>query len=913
MLLWGACRGREPAVPPMQPSPPQTRTTIEVVPDLGRDRLVYLVDSAAGLDRVIAGSLRAELTPHEVRFADDQFAVSIIRVARVQRGWLFLAADGAVARADSFLGPLQPLGHVPRPRPDAAIFPLSALAGRLAFAAPDPHASRWTPDGTAPIALARGAPPGTITSAAFTDADHGMIVVTGGELFVTRDGAASFQRVDLGDAAAAGVVLADGKLHVHTSSGRVVFDRDGVRAGSSTEGPMPASDPKLAARVHAAALRRYGALVAELFGGVVTDRGDVLVPNRETLGDLAGPPSTAELDALERRDCTAARWGAAVAVFCGAGPPVRVDPTMQRSTPMGKYALDPANVVLSADGTHAAWPCGGDQPAQQRLCALVDGKVIEHPAERGSLIGMHGDALVVRRTARSPNTYEIALLDATTGRDRQVLSVSVPTAAGLSGESWQLSADGAAVIGTVHESGAAGDPRSETWLLHVALADQAVTTVRLPDGATRAGFITAGRGVATGQDAAKLWLTDDGGAHWQAGDAPVQGPLLWRPPWPPAPFPSLPGPVRCSGRRCVLDSRVVVSFDRSASPPAVRVLAAPPDSAAPAVGPDQISDTALACTLQGAARRVAVRGYPGHELDAKGRLQILNAHADVTLQVTARGRWDVTWHGHDWRGRYPSLRAAGALPTLAPDLDEYALERTTREGAVIYHLSSHHRLVWLPAGGRPSVILDERPEFPELEDLLALPDGTLAVLIRIAENPHTATYRRLFLVGRDGKTIARREFYWEDPDARKPGSGAGIGIIDGAVGVQWSAGPTDARWFFPIRAAAGNREIAPLDLVAVPICAPRPPTPERARPPGDISIHVTNMRLDTAPDSMEYDIQRVYLRDGSPVCLEAIETAGRRDRGGVFAAAASDGSLRGELYERDADGARSQSIRCTAK
>ena len=592
---------------PAPPPPPlPTATTIEVVPEFGPDSRAYLADRAPGVDRVISGSLRAELTPDQVHLAEDQPAASIIGVARVRQGWLFLAADGAVTRADSFLGPLHPLGQV-RPPPDAQIVPLPAMAGRLAFAASDPRATLWTTDGTAPIAPAVGAPAG-IKSVAFADADHGMVVVTGGELFGTRDGAASFERIDLGDAAAAGVASVHGELHVATSSGTAVFDRDGVRTGSSTEDPRPADDPKLAARVYAAALRRYGA------------------------------------------------------------------------------------------------------------------------------------------------------------------------------------------------------------------------------------------------------------------------------------------------------------------PPATRVRAAPAIPAAAAVHPDPISETALVCSKQGAARTIAVTGSPGYQLDASGHLQIINAHADVTLQVTARGRWDVSWHGYDWRGRYASRHAAGALPTLAPDLDEYQLELATRDGAVVYHLGLHHRLVWLPAGGRPSLILDELPEFPELEDLLALPDGTLAVLIRFRVEAQGTNYHRVFVVGRDGKTIARRELYWPDPEQTEPGSGVGIGVVDGAPGVQWTTGPTSPRWFFPIRAAAGHRELAPLAGAAVPICTASSQASERARPPGDVSIRVATWQLENSPEAMGDAIQRVYLRNGPAICVAAIETAVRRQgRGSVFAAAGADGGLRTELYERDADGATSQSLRCAAK
>jgi hypothetical protein len=188
---------------------------------------------------------------------------------------LFLAVDGTVARARSFLGPLEPLGHVPQPENRMVGSP-TASQGRLAIRTRDPDASLWTTDGSTPVTPAHDLPPGIVVSAAFADADHGMIVMEGGALFLTRDGMRSFVRVDLGDAAAASVAAMDGALYVTTSSGVAVFDRGGARREgpgdaavvppSLTESawlPVPDRDAALYRRVFTAALSRYGALVAE--------------------------------------------------------------------------------------------------------------------------------------------------------------------------------------------------------------------------------------------------------------------------------------------------------------------------------------------------------------------------------------------------------------------------------------------------------------------------------------------------------------------------------------------------------------------------------------------------------------------------------------------------------------------------
>lgn len=211
---------------PTTPAARAPQSIVPDVPDLGDGRLVP-VERDDRVERVVVGALRAEVTSSRVTFADDRFAFPIVGATRASAGWVFIAADGAVARAASFLGPLQPLGHAPRPPRNMTYGPLPASCGRAAIAAPTSGAGLWTTDGNAAIAPARGAPPGVVLSAAFADADHGMIAVDGGELFVTRDGATSFARVDLGEAAAASVRCVRGELHVMTSSGLKVFERDG--------------------------------------------------------------------------------------------------------------------------------------------------------------------------------------------------------------------------------------------------------------------------------------------------------------------------------------------------------------------------------------------------------------------------------------------------------------------------------------------------------------------------------------------------------------------------------------------------------------------------------------------------------------------------------------------------------------
>lgn len=237
-----------------EPDPP-------IVPDLGRASPPRVVERAGTVERVILGPLRAEVSSGQAVLADDRFAFPITGAARTRGGWLFVAADGTVARSDRFLGPLERFGEVPRPDPRIKVQPRSPTCGRLAIGVVDPRASLWTSDGSAPIAPAAGAPAGVVLAAAFADRDHGMIVLDGGELFATQDGAASFERVDLGQAAASDVACVHGALRVTSSQGALVFapgalhGRPVQHGDDGGDGDAPSTEP-LRAPILAAALAR---------------------------------------------------------------------------------------------------------------------------------------------------------------------------------------------------------------------------------------------------------------------------------------------------------------------------------------------------------------------------------------------------------------------------------------------------------------------------------------------------------------------------------------------------------------------------------------------------------------------------------------------------------------------------------
>lgn len=271
--------------------------------------------------------------------------------------------------------------------------------------------------------------------------------------------------------------------------------------------------------------------------------------------------------------------------------------------------------MLSGDGVHAAWECDWGSTS---LCLLDGSRVIRHPRGSDRLLGFHRDAAVVLRRLR--DRPALVLIEAATGAERRPLALPQAPAGAELADAWRMTADDAAVIATARAPATTGEATGESWLVRVALPHGAVTTARLPRAAIRVGFATAGRGVAAGEDAATLWLTTDGGAHWQARHA-VSG---------------VNRTIACSADRCVVDDLVVVSFDRPIARAADRVITAPVQAAAP---PAPSRGPGLACKADDTAQPAPDRDQLCRgDLDARGRLRFQNPNVDVALAVAADGR-----------------------------------------------------------------------------------------------------------------------------------------------------------------------------------------------------------------------------------------------------------------------------------
>lgn len=157
----------------------------------GRDR--------EGFDNLGYGRLRIAVRDDEVRVADDSFASEIIVSARAAHGWVFIAADGTSARADTFVGPLSMLGHRPCAHGPRDSYTANQQRGRLAIT--DCNGGAWISDGRAFERVA-GLDGESVAEILFVDERHGAAITRDGVLRCTRDGGARWETVPTGGAGA---------------------------------------------------------------------------------------------------------------------------------------------------------------------------------------------------------------------------------------------------------------------------------------------------------------------------------------------------------------------------------------------------------------------------------------------------------------------------------------------------------------------------------------------------------------------------------------------------------------------------------------------------------------------------------------------------------------------------------------
>ncbi|MDB4928632.1 MAG: hypothetical protein JWM10_1116, partial [Myxococcaceae bacterium] len=234
----------------------RSRPTPVPLPAVACESVLVLATHDDGARDVLCGTVRETLPRRgEPAVALERFAAPVITAGPVARGWVFVTADGTIARSDTFTGPLRLLGRVPCVRPWVGP---ARSAGRVALV--DLAGALWTTDGTAPAT--RWSFPSRVRAAVFADTVHGAVVLEHGELLETRDAGRTWPRVDLGHEVAWTVALTPRGIAAATTAGAwrlgpegprrdgVHIDRDRMRESATF--PTVPSDHAAPASVRAA-------------------------------------------------------------------------------------------------------------------------------------------------------------------------------------------------------------------------------------------------------------------------------------------------------------------------------------------------------------------------------------------------------------------------------------------------------------------------------------------------------------------------------------------------------------------------------------------------------------------------------------------------------------------------------------
>lgn len=659
---------------------------------LDGDRACTVVGRGDGAERlVLRGGRRVVLDDHDARVADDRFVTRIDHAVRAAGRWTFVAEDGAVADADTFLGALRYRGELqPGDVVPASRGRLVAVRNQVAFA--------FDAEGLRRIdALA----PGAVLDLAFDDALHGAAWLTSGDAFRTDDGGATWTPADRFDPA-------------RDARGDSVTTAECERAQQAIERQTPALLGMAPARSvrFAQGFARLGPL-----------------PGQVTLFDATtGAVRRVVPDALPDERCALRAWGPALAAVCHA----ESGDTWLRSEDGERFARVPrepprsALLVLSDDGAHAAWraPCDGasDEPSDQSVyCALLDPRTgatreLVAPANRWPSGFMHGPVvLIAPPSGCAPAESLVAGLDVARGE------VVFPTmAAPITDALGWCGAPQASVDGTVAlELTRASNP--DEVLALVGPLRGPLRVVTLPPGAKGVSFADARRGMATGVTLETLARTLDGGRTWEPVPSGVEGP---------------PRPVRhtvdCRPEGCAIEGQLAVTGWGPLRVAPGRVLAR-------RVAPDEPRERGIGlqmgdpegCVTDGDAVRLPTPAPPARararrfEGPQGGGTLVAGRDAADHLTLTAR------WAGVDGAGAFAGATTAAVFPSIRAvahddEQADYRLAYEGRDGVWVQRCESANRgcALFVGVDRRPVRAVEPFPTARE-ESLVPMvfPDG----------------------------------------------------------------------------------------------------------------------------------------------------------------------------------------------
>lgn len=910
-LLLASC-GSEPRVPTAEGDPLGQVSVWMEAESLSADAR-FVGTLSPTVDAFMRGGYRLTLSDDgRVEWAADRFASTIVVAAQGARGWVFAGADGAVLRADTFLGPLTRIGNLREPV-------VASFAGRGTVAAITKRGEVFTSDGARPIT--RSVLPGDsrALAGAFATEAHGAVITEGGGLLATGDGGATWTEVALGNEAAWRFDLSGETLVVTTTAGIHVVAADGTLSdvpahltsdtGSSLLPPasfhreisgrfLGARDDLAVSlskwsRFPESAFFRTEVLVAKDGRALMSDVGELVAFQLKT-GERRAPPR-AWLP--QSRGCNLLRWGERSVLDCDeeAGNwPLQVGSHGSTFEPLpGTLARDPFDLAFSDDGEHAAWlgSCAATEKQPERaeprrsLCAYrLHGPSRELPLDfpADGVVSIRGAKALVSGVGPDESAL-FALLDLESGASARLAT------AGMSIATLDFA-------GPTHLAGLGTlDGADDRWVLLRAGLDGRFEARPLPEDAESVGFLDAGRGVAVGTVLSQLWFTNDGGASWSVAPPAVSGAsaqlaLGWR---------GAPK-VECEGNACRVGP-ASVRWGGSSTPGrtfANELTFDPGDEDDPM---DPVVALREGCDL----RTDAAPLHPGLP-------PVTSATARVeTLDVGARSaRWveDAGLSTLTWRAELADAAMLESIPTALGDAPEHEpameLVAADRRFALVTRCTSHpvDRCDILRAEpGKPLRVLAQLDAFAspanrqERPASFIAPDGSAVVLFAGDPNGESdgvvmPKLDVMIAFRPDGTVRERRGFAWT-AGARML---SGLTVRGGAVG-YFALGPATGghvRYFGP----ATTSDAPPLAALdgPLPTCVGEPGgdrmiMPLRSRPAGlgldGVSVGVLTVEISAAGScARSFDTTSRYASSEDPAGPEANHVVAR---GGAWEASIS--------------------------
>lgn len=804
-----------------------------------------------------------------VEWAANRFATRIIAAVPIEGGWVFVARDGAVARANDFLGPLTRLGNVPE-----AVS--TAFIGRGRAGVITRSGALYTTNGTAPIA--RSSLPTNVLSqaGAFVDEKRGAVIAEGGALFATSDAGSTWHAVPTAGEAAWRLDLAQDQIIITTtSSARVLASNDtlvelplGLEAKTGISWLPPASlhgksngdflGEKKKSAIELTQWARFPKSASlSSSGGYVTSDGIALTWTWDGIVGVdleTGQRITPTANVPRDRGCATEGWGATTAIYCEDGDkPGRVLQSTNGTEFFPVPGLAPTGLVaFSDDSTHAAWlgRCSGPDDSDDRssLCAFRKGMVdhdITMDFEAYDLVGIHGSsALVSGELEGEEPHFEIIDLDKGTAA-----TPTLPDASDTVLESLDWTDNGLlSGIASVEK-----DDKSSRVLV-IGAPSKPLETRALPEGAISVGFLDGERGVAAGRRLSELWYTEDGGNQWKAAPTPVSGssagvPLLHS---------NLS--VRCRGDGCKIGYSALVTWSAASSDEGL-VLANERETLLsednvgdfclnlggdcherpaplPTRGVCELRHGATAADDQARSAAVAKASVTSKESvyaieigsgSARARVELSD---DSSARSSSESRMRLTWQprpGASW-----STTSAPQKLKLAmgPD-DTFALVATDERQALVVHCTEGNfaaRCSLLRAESKKGLsivaILDDTaapPNTTAYTTALLLPDGGAMLLVSrvpqgLADDVVLPVIDVVVALRPDGTVAGRRSFSWTAWPRRR----SALALRGGVAGYVASS-PVDvhALSFFALGKSmdAGAEPFGDLPSLRLPLCS----------------------------------------------------------------------------------------------